>query len=240
MTATPPAPLRPSTSLPQTLALVDDDAEYAEYLAQHLRRQGIGVRTFADSYQFLADPDAWNYGFYLLDLMLPGVDGVELIRILRMRSDAGVLVVSGRLGSDVFTEVIGAGADMILAKPVQFEQVSVAIEAVHRRAARPPAETVWRLNRRRAELLTPDGAAVALSEADLAVLECFVRADGGVVTRDTLRAELGAAGSPLDDDSLNATIYRLRRRIERATPLLVPLQSRSRVGYVFKAPLQVA
>jgi hypothetical protein len=54
------------------------------------------------------------------------------------------------------------------------------------------------------------------------------------VTRETLCERLGL---PPDGDNLNATIYRLRRRIERATPAVVPLQSKSRVGYVFRAPL---
>ena len=227
--------------LPKTLALVDDDLEYTEYLAQHLRQAGVQVRAFADSNALLADDGAYGFDFYVLDLMLPGVDGVQLIKILRMRTDAGILVVSGRLAPDAFTSVMSAGADMHLAKPVQFEQVELAIRAVHRRA-RPgsPAQTTWRLDRRARELLAPDGAHVQLSEADMAVMECFVEAHGDTVSRETLRSRLGHEGETEADDSLNATIYRLRRRIEKATPMLVPLQSRSRVGYVFRAQLSLA
>lgn len=87
----------------------------------------------------------------------------------------------------------------------------------------------------------PDGARVDLSEIDQSLMECFVEAHGEVVSRDTLRQRIGKPEGKADDqeatDGLNATIYRLRRRIERATPLLVPLQSKSRVGYVFRAPL---
>jgi len=71
----------------------------------------------------------------------------------------------------------------------------------------------------------------------LQVLQCLLEARGETVTRDALRQRLGRVPSAQGDDGLNAIIYRLRRRIERATPLMVPLQSRSRVGYVFKAPL---
>ena len=78
-----------------------------------------------------------------------------------------------------------------------------------------------------------------LSEVDLAVLECFARADGAVVTRDALRQCLGQAEGESGSDGINATMYRLRRRIERATPSVVPLQSKSRVGYVFQAPLML-
>ena len=227
--------------LPRNLALIDDDAEYSEYLAQHLRGKGIDVSVFDDSNTLLADAEAHRYDFYLVDLMLPGVDGVELIKIIRRRSDAGLLVVSGRLGPEVFASVMTAGADMYLAKPVEFDQVSLAIQAVQRRAGKDATSSrSWKLDRQARELIVPDGARVALSEADITVLECLLEAAGETVTRETLSQRLGRAQDDEGDNGLNAIIYRLRRRIERATPMLVPLQSRSRVGYLFRAPLTVA
>lgn len=223
---------------PTTVALIDDDPEYAEYLAQHLSGQGMSVDVYRDSRDLLAATDAYDYDFYLVDLMLPGIDGVELIKVLRKRSNAGVLVVSGRLAPDVFRQVVDAGADMYLAKPVQFEQVVLAIQAVQRRVGSgAPAQTPWKFDRRARQLVAPDGVRVDLSDADVLVLECFAQAEGGTVTRETLRQRLGREPDAGGTDGLNAIIYRLRRRIERATPSLVPLQSRSRVGYVFRAPL---
>lgn len=223
------------------IALVDDDPEYTEFLAQYLRDRGAHVDVFPDSNDLLAHHDPYGHDFYVLDLMLPGVDGAELIKVLRRRSEAGVLVVSGRLAPDVFRQVITAGADMYLAKPVQFEQVALAIQAVQRRIeASSAAQTVWRLDQRARQLIAPDNARVDLSDADLSILECFLEAGGQVVERDTLRLRLGRGQDNDNADGLNATIYRLRRRIERATPALVPLQARSRVGYVFKAPLKAA
>jgi two-component system OmpR family response regulator len=227
---------------PLHLALVDDDAEYTEFLAQYLRDRGLAVDVFADSHDLMALEDPYRYDFYVVDLMLPGIDGVNLIKLLRRRTNAGVLVVSGRLAAEVFREVVTAGADMYLVKPVQFEQVEIAIEAVQRRAAAPGAtpDTSWTLDRRARQLVAPDGVRVELSEADRALLECFIEANGEVVTRETLRRGLGKAGDDESGDGLNATIYRLRRRIEKATPSVVPLQARSRVGYVFRATLKVA
>jgi DNA-binding response OmpR family regulator len=225
--------------LPKTLALIDDDREYTEFLSQFLREQGIRVDVFADSNDLLAHVDPYRFDFYVVDLNLPGVDGVNLIKVLRLRSAVGVLVVSGQLGPDVFTSVMGAGADMYLAKPVQFEQVAIAIKAVQRRAGATSAgNPAWRLDRRAQQLLAPDGARIDLSELDLAVVECFISANGEAVSRDELRTQLGQGPDSLAADSLNATIYRLRRRIEKATPTSVPLQSKSRVGYIFRAPLQ--
>jgi DNA-binding response OmpR family regulator len=225
--------------LPKTLALIDDDHEYAEFLSQYLQAQGIAVDVFPDSNELLAHIEPYRYDFYVVDLNLPGVDGVNLIKVLRLRSSVGILVVSGQLGTDVFTSVISAGADMYLAKPVQFEQVAIAIKAVQRRAGATSAgNPAWRLDRRAQQLTAPDGAKIDLSDLDLAVVECFVTANGGTVTRESLRNHLGQGEGTDVADSLNATIYRLRRRIEKATPTSVPLQSKSRVGYVFRAQLQ--
>jgi len=71
------------------------------------------------------------------------------------------------------------------------------------------------------------------------VLECFVEAQGETVSRETLRQRLGKSADHDTEDGLNATMYRLRRRVERATPRLFPLQSKSRVGYQFRATLKL-
>jgi DNA-binding response OmpR family regulator len=224
--------------LPQTLALVDDDPECLDYLSQHLREQGVSVDAFADSNQLLAHPGAYGYGFYVLDLMLPGVDGVELIKVLRLRSRAGVLVVSGRLGPEVFDQVLTAGADMYLTKPVNFAQVTLAVRTVQRRAgSASPASPSWCLDRRARRLSAPDGATIDLSDGDMKIMECFVSAGGDVVSRDVLQARMGRDAGDDSTDGVYAAIYRLRRRIERATPGNVPLQAKSKVGYLFRANL---
>jgi two-component system, OmpR family, response regulator len=71
---------------PHTLALIDDDAEYTERLSHALQQRGCEVEVFPDSNDLLADADAFAYDFYVLDLMLPGIDGVDLIKVLRRRS----------------------------------------------------------------------------------------------------------------------------------------------------------
>lgn len=224
--------------MPKNLALIDDDSEFREGLHRYLSELGTTVVSFADSNDLLAHPDAFGFDFYVTDLALPGVDGTELIKVLRRRTNAGVLVVSGRLAADTFKQVITAGADMYLTKPVQFEQVAIAIKAVQRRAqASNPLQNAWRLDRRAGHLLAPDGARVELSAADLALIECFVEANGEVVSRETLLQHLGKATELGTSGGLNATVFRLRRRIERATPATVPLQTKSGIGYAFRAPI---
>ena len=224
--------------LPTTLCIIDDDREYTEYLGQYLTGQGIAVSSYLDSDDFLTSRNAFDFDFYLVDLMLPGVDGLDLIRLVRRRSDAGIVVVSARLGSEVLDTVLTAGADMYLAKPLRFEQILLATQAVLRRASigakpQPP----WQLDRAASTLTTPLGVAVRLSETDLAVLACFAEADGAVVTRASISARLGREQTAESDNWLHATIYRLRRRLEQATEEPVPLQSQARVGYVFRSKL---
>ena len=228
-----------SSPLPASLALVDDDREYGEFLSQHLAAAGVRVVHYRDSNDLLSDHDPFRHDFYLVDLSLPGIDGLDLIRVLRKRTQVGLLVVSGRVAPEVFASVVDAGADMYLAKPVSFEQVTVAIRAVHRRVAAASGQTssAWVLERRAACLVAPDGVRVDLSDIDVAVMECFVAADGAAVTREALCQHLGRPVTDEPDNGLSATIYRLRRRIERATDSVVPLQSLSRVGYVFRGPL---
>ena len=225
--------------LPKTLALVDDDREYSDGLSRYLLELGVSVKPFADSTDLLAHTDPYAFDFYVIDLTLPGVDGIDLIKILRRRTNAGVLVVSGRLAADTFKQVITAGADMYLAKPVQFEQVYLAIGAVQRRATSAKSlESTWRLDRRIGQLVAPDGTRIDLSDADRALLDCFIDADGEVVPRETLFKSLGSTADLATAGGLNGTVVRLRRRIERATTVPVPLHPKPGVGYVFSGALK--
>jgi DNA-binding response OmpR family regulator len=225
--------------LPKSLAIIDDDVDFTDALTSFLRDLDVAVSVFGDSSDLLASESPFGYEFYLVDLMLPGVDGDELIRILRRRTDAGVLVVSGKVGVSTFEAVVDAGADMYLEKPVGLEQILLVIRALHRRAVlRGQREQGWAVDLRASQLVAPDGAKVDLSDTDITVMRCFLDAEGGVVTRDTLIHRLGRDDSNTLDNTLHATIYRLRRRIEKASTSLVPLQSEPRIGYVFRAPLK--
>jgi len=231
-------PSSPYAALPRTLALIEDDPDYAEYLASHLGRTGVAVTVFRDSDEFLTSEGAFAYDFYLVDLMLPGVDGEDLVRLIRRKGWAGIIVVSGRADAGVFDDALRAGADMHLMKPVRLEQVSLAIEAVYRRMAgtRVQADT-WQLDRAARTLRTPDGVRVELSDTDFEVVECFVSAHGTTVTRAALCKRLGRDPSTEADNILHAAIYRLRRRIEQQSSVTVPLRSEPKVGYSFRGKL---
>jgi two-component system OmpR family response regulator len=222
----------------RTLALIDDDPLFTPFLADALRDRGLAVTVFSDGDEFLTDSAAFEFDFYLVDLMLPGIDGLNLVRLIRRKGWAGIIVVSGRDDDAVFEDVMRAGADMYLGKPVRTEQVMLAINAVARRIDHARAQVdVWRLDPAGHSLMAPDGTRIALSETDRLLLECFLAAQGSTVTRAHLCQSLGRDPDAEADNFVHAAIYRLRRRIEQATPVSVPLRSEAKVGYTFRGKL---
>lgn len=226
--------------LPATLALIEPETGFSAELSRVFEARQTRVTVFDDSDALLTDARSYDYGFYVLDLVLPGIDGIDLIRILRRRTTAGVLVLSSRPDPLAYELALQTGADMYLCKPSRPEQVLASVQAVQRRVAGALTQpAAWAIDRKAGQLLAPDGIKVALSATDLAVMECFAQAQGKTVAHAVLRGRLSLPAGEDSDNALHATIYRLRRRIERASSSLFPLQSLSRVGYVFGAPLDL-
>lgn len=224
--------------LPKSLCIIDDDREYTEFLGQYLQEQGVAVTRYLDSNDALSAEGVFDHDFYVVDLKLPGIDGLDVIKLLRRRTDSGVIVVSGKVGDSMFDEALTAGADMYLSKPVRFEQILLAVKAVERRAlSRAQVADIWRLDTKAMLLSTPKKITVRLSDTDLVLMRCFLEAEGGTVTQATIFERLGKEQTADSDNWLHATVYRLRRRLEQATDETVPLQSKPRVGYIFRAKL---
>jgi DNA-binding response OmpR family regulator len=226
---------------PKTLAIVEDNREFAQFLAQYLSIKGVAVTVFNDSDDFLVAEQAYNFDFYIVDLQLPGVNGLDVVRLLRRRVQAGIVVVTGQEGTDVVDSVLDAGADMYVLKPAPFEQVGIAVRAVHQRNSRAAAtSSTWRLDAKARTLTAPGGVCVPLGENDLVVMNCFIGSGGQTVSHAHLCQQLGREATDETANWLHATIYRLRRRVEAAGAEPLPLNSQSRVGYVFRLPLSAA
>lgn len=197
------------------------------------------VQWFGDSDDFLLAPDAFGFDFYVVHLAQQGVPGLDLVRLVRKRTGAGVLALDdGADGS--FALALDSGADMVLPAGVPLDDLRAAVAAVHRRAlagTAPSVASAWTLNEDSSILRAPDGVEIGLSASDLALLQCFVEAPDGKVGRAALVERLwGPQAGPMDN-ALHATVYRLRKRIEQSGHAFVPLHALAKVGYEFRAPL---
>ncbi|WP_374448556.1 response regulator [Stella sp.] len=221
--------------------VVDDDGEIRRLLAGFLGRNGFAVTTARDAADMEAALAADAPDLVVLDLVLPGVSGLELCRRVRARSAVPIIMVTAR-GDDT-DRILGLemGADDYLAKPFNPRELLARIRAVLRRVGtRDPASAGrsrlafagWTLDPRRRELLDPDGAVVELTAGEYDLLLAFAARPHRVLSREFLLEQSGRHGDP-HDRSIDVQVSRLRRKLERGQgdqPLVKTVRG---AGYLF-------
>lgn len=219
-------------TFPTSICLVDDDVDFVSFLSRYLEARGCTVMAFNSAEAFLEAPEALLMQFFLVDLTLPGADGVDLIGMIRAHGNAGIIVISGRMGPDAFSSALAAGADMFINKPVRFDQVYQAILSVTRRigTARVVARN-WGYDENDGSLISPSGNNVQLTKTERKLLSALLKAGGAAVDRPTL-AKAGDIAASKDDRNLDAAMFRMRRRIEKTTREAAPLRTIHGSGYV--------
>jgi DNA-binding response OmpR family regulator len=206
---------------PTRILVVDDDADLRSLLIDYLRREGYEVAGVEDGIEM----DAWlaeqSPDLVILDLMLPGEDGLSLARRLRRDSELPIVILSAR-GDDV-DRIVGleVGADDYLAKPFNPRELLARIRAVlRRRSHAAPSQTVegiafgsFRLDPAK-RALTRDGEPIALTAGEFDLLQILAEHPNRVLDRDRLLDLLkGYERSPFDR-SIDVQIARLRGKIE--------------------------
>lgn len=179
----------------------------------------------------------------LLDVMLPGVNGLDLCRALRERSHVAIIMLTAR-GAET-DRVLGLefGADDYVAKPFSRPELLARVRAVLRRGIAPRSATEsrrryitfdgWRLDTSRRELTAPGGAAIDLSGAEYDVLLAFLEHPQRVLTRDQiLELSRNRAGDPFDR-AVDSLISRLRRKIEPENVRRPLIKTVRGAGYIF-------
>ncbi|MCJ2045818.1 response regulator transcription factor [Methylobacterium sp. J-078] len=204
--------------------IVEDDDGLRLLMTRALRESGFRVTTCRSGAEMWRLLPEGGIDLILLDVMLPGASGLDLLRALRTRSSVPVIVVSAR--GEEADRVLGLelGADDYVAKPFGRPELLARIRAVLRRSVLAPApatratETLtfsgWRLDLRSRALVDPEGAAVDLSGAEYDLLLVFLDHPGRVLGREQI-LELSRArlGSP-SDRSVDTLVSRLRRKLE--------------------------
>jgi two-component system OmpR family response regulator len=212
------------TATPHIL-VVDDHRELRELVSRALTKEGFRVSAVADGKAMRRALADGRIDLVLLDLMLPGEDGLALCRALRAESNIPIIMLTAK-GEEV-DRVIGLelGADDYLAKPFGSRELIARIRAVLRRAPRDeaaPRRTTktyrferWRLNAERRELLREDGVAVPLSTGEYELLLALVQRPRRVLSREQLLDLVrGRGASGALDRSIDTQVSRLRKKLE--------------------------
>lgn len=229
-----------SLNVSHRICVIDDDEEFTQFVQKYLSAVGHRVWGFVTPEDFLAESQALNCDIFLVDLMLPGMDGIDLVSLIRASGEAGIIVVSGRMGPDAFTTALAAGADMFVNKPVRADQLAQAIASLGRRLQTKPLPPVagWLLDKANGTLTAPSGELIKLGPLERRILEKLVEAGESGCNRAELAKATHVAPSP-DDRNLDAAMFRLRRKIEGRTGKPSPIMTMHGKGYGLGAPIGV-
>ena len=216
------------------ILIVDDDEELSSLLTELLTREGFRVDTQNDGRRGLAAALNGGYDLMVLDVMLPGLDGFEILKRVRREARLPILMLTAR-GEDE-DRIVGLelGADDYLSKPFNTRELVARIRAIMRRleqrqpggkleingiAIDPGTREVFR-----------DASPVEATTFEFDILETLMRSAGRVVSRDELMEELyGRKATPFDR-SVDMHISHLRKKLEGDKPLIKTVRG---VGYQF-------
>jgi len=218
--------------------LVDDDVELGELLQDALGEHGIRVELARDGRRGLARALSGEHDFLLLDGMLPGLDGFELLRLVRRQSRVPVLMLTARTAPADQVAGLDAGADDYLPKPFRTDVLLARIRAVLRRSGRGTdgpdileAGGIRLLLRARRALV--DGSPVALTTVEYDILEYLARAAGRVVPRRELTVALFQRWASPFDRALDTHICNLRKKLSARGDAIGTVRG---VGYHLREP----
>ena len=217
------------------LLFAEDQPQLRRSVTKALTAAGYSVDAAADGAQALDDLDGVDYDAIVLDVMMPRVDGLTVLRTLRSRGfSTPVLMLTALDGVPDRVDGLDAGADDYLAKPFAAEELLARIRALSRRPRQ--WESTSRLSAGDLELDTelaalrgPAGAC-SLSRREKQLLELFLRNAGQTLTRELLLSRVWGPDAPVEDGNLDNYIHFLRRRL-RTVGSAVRLATVRSVGY---------
>lgn len=230
----------------QHILIVDDDPGICELLKEYLGKNGYQVTTAGDGKEMGSVLDHTRINLIVLDLMLPGTDGLELCRDLRAKSKMPIIMLTAR--DDEMDRVLGLemSADDYLAKPFSARELLARIKGVLRRVSDLPFDPLsetpeglafsgWKLDTRTQHLTCPKGIVIPLSHAEYRLLLVLLTHANRILSRDQLLDLTQGRESGPFDRSIDVLVGRLRRRLgddANQAELIKTVRGR---GYLFSA-----
>jgi two-component system KDP operon response regulator KdpE len=197
---------------------VDDDPAILRTLSINLRARGYDVETAGDGRSALQVVDERMPDVVILDLGLPDVDGVAVLRRLRSFTDVPVVVLSARHGSEDKVEALDLGADDYVTKPFDTEELFARVRAALRRRTSGDAPVVVQLGPVRLDVTerraTRDGADVRLTPTEWRIVDALARRQGRLVRQAELLHEVWGPGYDRETNYLRVYLAQLRRKLE--------------------------
>jgi two-component system, OmpR family, response regulator len=217
--------------------VVDDDADLRGLICAYLSSNGYEVQGAANSREMDAQLAQREYDCIVLDLMMPGEDGLAVLRRLNRPNRPAIIMLSA-LGSDT-DRIVGLelGADDYLPKPCNPRELLARVRAVLRRNEAAPAGPVrkfgnWTLDQVH-RTLTRLGETTALTDAEFRVLSAFLDHPQQLLTRDQLIDLTKGTDAPVYDRSVDVTVSRLRKKLGQDAPI----RTARNEGYTFTLPI---
>ena len=237
-------------SAAQHLLLVDDDKELCALLSKFLIRHGYRVSIAHNGHEMASLLETSRINLVILDLMLPGEDGLALCRRIRASSTLPIIMLTAM--ADEVDRIVGLemGADDYLAKVANPRELLARVRAVLRRAGAPEATAAakqkrilefagWRLDVTHRQLFSPKKALVPLRAAEFELLLAFVERPQRVLSRDQLLDLARGRSANLFDRSIDVQISRLRRKIETDPKEPALIKTVRSGGYILAASVAV-
>jgi two-component system response regulator CpxR len=214
--------------------LIDDDAELCALLGEFLKREGFTVECEHEGNRGLERAAQPGVDLVVLDVMLPGIDGFEILRRLRTHSKVPVIMLTAR-GEDV-DRIVGLeiGADDYLAKPFNPRELAARIRAILRRYEARPAAPAGRIEVNGIVLdpanreVYSGGKPIELTTFEFDILEMLMRSAGRVLSRDALMENFYNRKATPFDRSIDMHISHLRKKLERGESIIKTIRG---VGY---------
>lgn len=228
------------------ILVVDDHSEIRDLLKRFLEQHGLRVSCARDGKEMKRLLEEREFDLLVLDLMMPGEDGLTLCRELRVKSNLPIIMLTA-MGEET-DRIIGLemGADDYLAKPFNPRELLARIKAVMRRTraeTQPAAETLtrdlrfdrWLLDVNRRELVDEDGVGLSLSTAEFDLLKVFLERPQRVLSRDQLLDLARGREAVAFDRAIDTLVSRLRRKLERDPKNPELIKTIWGGGYMFSA-----